>query len=156
MKKIKGLPEDIPIKKPKVTSPPPLVNLTLDLDENLARDQVMQRFEMRKQILNEECDNRGNPRLLNGISATENSIYYNDKYKIIACFPLKAGTTNWQTLLAILKSDGKITEFEEKDIYGNAESLRKLAKSLGLNLILNPRTTGFGINKKLLKNNQSR
>ena len=91
---------------------------------------------MRKQILNEECDNRGNPRALNGISATENSIYYNDKYKIIACFPLKAGTTHWQTLLAILKSDGKITEFEEKDIYGNAESLRKLAKSYGLTLIL--------------------
>ena len=78
-----------------------------------------------------ECDNRGNPGL-DGISGIENSIYYNDKYKIIACFPLKAGTTHWQTLLAILKTDGKMTKFAEKDIYGNAESLRKLSKSLGL------------------------
>ena len=91
---------------------------------------------MRKQILNEECDKRGDSRALNGISATQNSIYFNDKYKIIACFPLKAGTTNWQTVLAILKSDGKITEFRNEEIYGNADSLQKLARSLGLTLKL--------------------
>ena len=110
--------------------------MTLDLDQNLAHDQVIQRFEMRKQILNEECDKRGDSRALNGISATQNSIYFNDKYKIIACFPLKAGTTNWQTVLAILKSDGKITEFRNEEIYGNADSLQKLARSLGLTLKL--------------------
>ena len=88
---------------------------------------------MRKNNLVEECRNRGDSGLT-GLSMTENSIYYNDEYKIIACFPLKSGTTHWQTVMAILESDGKKTAFDDNNFdYGKSESLRNLAEVIGKN-----------------------
>ena len=95
-------------------------------------EKLLERFAMRKNTLVTECQNRSSS--LEGVSMTENSIYYNDKYKIIACFPLKSGTTHWQTLMAILESDGKKTDFDDQHFeYGKSQSLRNLAKSIGRN-----------------------
>ena len=106
---------------------------TLDFHQNLTHEKLLERFAMRKNNLVTECQNRSSG--LEGVSMTENSIYYNDKYKIIACFPLKSGTTHWQTLMAILETDGKKTDFDDDHFeYGKSQSLRNLAKSIGRNL----------------------
>ena len=106
---------------------------------------------MRKNNLATECQNRSSG--LEGVSMTENSIYYNDKYKIIACFPLKSGTTHWQTLMAILETDGKKTDFDDDHFeYGKSQSLRNLAKSIGKNFAdPNSRKLSKGSNSKIKK-----
>ena len=114
----------------------PSFNLTLDLHQNLTHEKLLERFAMRKNNLVEECRNRGDFGLT-GVSMTENSIYYNDQYKIIACFPLKSGTTHWQTVMAILESDGKKTAFDDNNFdYGKSESLRNLGESIGKSSIV--------------------
>ena len=65
----------------------------------------------------------GRDRTLDWAHPVENSVYYSDEFKLIACFPLKAGTTNWQKLLGILENGGKLPE---NWYYGDSPSLRKL------------------------------
>ena len=76
----------------------------------------------------------GRDRTLTSAHHVENSIFYSDKFKLIACFPLKAGTTNWQKLLAKVngQTDEQIKKWDEGD-YGNydPDRFRKLIKTYG-------------------------
>ena len=85
----------------------------------------------------------GRDRTLNSAHPVENSIFYNDEFKLIACFPLKAGTTNWQKLLAKLngQTDEQIAKWDNGHLNGalanyDPDRFRKLIKTIGgLNFI---------------------
>ena len=73
----------------------------------------------------------GRDRTLDWAHPVENSVYYSDEFKLIACFPLKAGTTNWQKLLTILDNGGTDTLLENWNFGHYPQTFRQLIKTFG-------------------------
>ena len=118
--------------------------LDFDLESDLTEDQIHERFNMRRKLNDKECGNDGKTSPISEkdlsfpISSLSN-IFYDDRYKIIMCLPPKAGTTNWQRVLAVLKFNGTVepsyfgqgTHYGDRNIYNVIKRFPGLSRKLG-------------------------
>ena len=115
-----------------------------DLRTDLTENQVLERFNMRKELYDRECGNYGktSPITEEDLSfptSTLKNVFYNDQYKIIMCLPPKCGTTNWQRVLAVLKFNGTVDashfhqgpSHKDLNLYRVSDRMDGLSQSLG-------------------------
>ena len=115
-----------------------------DLRTDLTENQVLERFNMRKELYDRECGNYGktSPITEEDLSfptSTLKNVFYNDQYKIIMCLPPKCGTTNWQRVLAVLKFNGTVDashfhqgpSHQDLNLYRVSDRMDGLSQSLG-------------------------
>ena len=120
-----------------------VTDFTTDFDfrTDLTENQVLERFNMRKELFDKECGNYGKTSPITeedlsfSISSLSN-VFYDDKYKIIMCAVPKAATSNWQRVLAVLKFNGTVeaSHFHHSNLYNQLNRFSHFSESYGQGL----------------------